>query len=83
MKIDYLRVSITDRCNLRCVYCHPPGGCNLVDREEILKLEEIYRIVELFSYCGVRKVRLTGGEPLIRRNIAYLIEKLSGIEGIE
>lgn len=83
MKTDYLRVSVTDRCNLRCVYCHPLGGCNLIDRKEILKLEEIHRIVELFSYCGIRKVRLTGGEPLIRRNIVYLIEKLSGIEGIE
>ncbi len=83
MKTDYLRVSVTDRCNLRCVYCHPMGGCNLIDRKEILKLEEIHRIVELFSYCGIRKVRLTGGEPLIRRNIVYLIEKLSGIEGIE
>ncbi len=83
MNVDYLRVSVTDRCNLRCVYCHPLGGCNLIDRKEILKLEEIHRIVELFSYCGIRKVRLTGGEPLIRRNIVYLIEKLSGIEGIE
>ena len=83
MNVDYLRVSVTDRCNLRCVYCHPLGGCNLIDRKEILKLEEIHRIVELFSYRGIRKVRLTGGEPLIRRNIVYLIERLSGIEGIE
>jgi len=83
MKIDYLRVSVTDRCNLRCVYCHPLGGCDLIDRKEILELEEIHRIVELFSYCGIKKVRLTGGEPLIRRNIVYLIEKLSGVEGIE
>ncbi len=83
MKTDYLRVSVTDRCNLRCIYCHSLDGCNLIDRKEILKLEEIHRIVELFSYCGIRKVRLTGGEPLIRKNIVYLIEKLSGIEGIE
>ncbi|MHC4530440.1 MAG: GTP 3',8-cyclase MoaA [Planctomycetota bacterium] len=83
MKIDYLRVSVTDRCNLQCVYCHPLSGCDLVDRKEILKLEEICRIVELFSYCGIRKVRLTGGEPLIRRNIVYLIKQLSGIKGIE
>ncbi|MHC4395877.1 MAG: GTP 3',8-cyclase MoaA [Planctomycetota bacterium] len=83
MKTDYLRVSVTDRCNLRCVYCHPLDGCNLIDRKEILKLEEIHRVVELFSYCGIRKVRLTGGEPLIRRNIVYLIENLSDIEGIE
>ena len=83
MKTDYLRVSVTDRCNLRCLYCHPMGGCELIARDEILKLEEIHRIVELFSHCGIRKVRLTGGEPLIRRNIVYLIEKLSAIKAIE
>ena len=83
MKTDYLRVSVTDRCNLRCIYCHPLCGCDFIERKEILRLEEIYRIVQLFAKCGVRKVRLTGGEPLIRRNIIYLIEKLSGIEGIE
>jgi cyclic pyranopterin phosphate synthase len=80
---DYLRVSITDKCNLRCIYCHPLSGCDLVERKEILRLEEIYRIVRLFVRCGIRKVRLTGGEPLIRRNIIYLIKKLSGIKGIE
>ncbi len=83
MRVDYLRVSVIDRCNLRCVYCHPLGGCDFLRREEILRLEEIERIVKLFARGGVRKVRLTGGEPLIRRNITYLIEKLSGIEGIE
>ena len=83
METDYLRVSVTDRCNLRCLYCHPMGGCELIARDEILKLEEIHRIVELLSHCGIRKVRLTGGEPLIRRNIVYLIEKLSAIKAIE
>ena len=83
MKTDYLRISVTDRCNLRCVYCHPLCGCDFIERKKILRLEEIYRIVQLFAKCGIRKVRLTGGEPLIRRNIIYLIEKLSGIEGIE
>ncbi len=83
MKTDYLRVSVTDRCNLRCVYCHPLCGCDFIEHKEILRLEEIYRIVRLFVRCGIRKVRLTGGEPLIRRNIIYLIENLSGIEGIE
>ena len=58
MKTDYLRVSVTDRCNLRCVYCHPLGGCDFVERKEILRLEEIYRIVQLFAKCGIRKVRL-------------------------
>ena len=59
------------------------GGCDFVERKEILRLEEIYRIVQLFTRCGIRKVRLTGGEPLIRRNIVYLVEKLAGIKGIE
>lgn len=83
MNADYLRVSITDRCNLRCIYCHPLDGCDFVERKEILRLEEIYHIVQLFVECGIRKVRLTGGEPLVRKNIVYLVEKLAGIEGIE
>ena len=83
MNADYLRVSVTDRCNLRCVYCHPLGSCDFVERKEILRLEEIHRIVQLFAKCGVRKVRLTGGEPLVRRNIVYLVEKLAGIKEIE
>lgn len=83
MNIDYLRVSITDRCNLRCLYCHPLGGCDFVERREILRLEEIHRIVSLLVKCGIRKVRLTGGEPLVRKNVVYLVEKLSEIEGIE
>lgn len=83
MITDYLRVSVTDRCNLRCVYCHPLCGCDFIEHREILRLEEIHRIVELLSCCGIKKVRLTGGEPLVRRNITYLVEKLSGIEGIE
>ncbi len=80
---DYLRVSVIDRCNLRCVYCHPLEGCDFLPREEILSLEEIYRIVRLVAGCGIRKVRLTGGEPLIRKNIVYLVEKLAGIVRIE
>ncbi len=83
MKTDYLRVSVTDRCNLRCVYCHPLEGCDFVERKEILRLEEIYRIVRFFVECGIRKVRLTGGEPLVRKNIIYLVEKLAGIKEIK
>ncbi len=83
MRADYLRVSVTDRCNLRCVYCHPLGGYDFVERKEILRFEEIYRLVRLLAKCGVRKVRLTGGEPLVRKNIVYLVEKLAGIEGID
>lgn len=83
MKTDYLRVSVTDRCNLRCIYCNPLGSCDFVEHKEILRLEEIYRIVKLFAGIGIRKVRLTGGEPLVRKNIVYLVEKLATIEAIE
>jgi len=82
MYIDYLRVSVTDRCNLRCIYCNPLGSCGLVDRDEILTFEEIHRIVRLFAECGVSRVRLTGGEPLVRKNITSLIEKLASITGV-
>lgn len=83
VNIDYLRVSVTDRCNLRCIYCSPLGDCNLAERKEILALEEIHRIVRLFARCGIKKVRLTGGEPLVRKNILYLVKKLAGIREIE
>jgi cyclic pyranopterin phosphate synthase len=83
VNVDYLRVSVTDRCNLRCIYCSPLGECDLAERKEILTLEEIHRIVRLFARCGIKKVRLTGGEPLVRKNILYLIEKLAGIREIE
>lgn len=82
MNIDYLRISITDKCNLRCIYCHPLGGCDFLDHKEILSFEEIHRIARLFVKCGIRKIRLTGGEPLIRRNIVYLVRQLAGIAGI-
>ena len=64
MSIDYLRVSVTDRCNLRCVYCHPQGGCNLIDRKEILKLEEIHRIhEECDAALAYRQAALDGDNP--------------------
>ncbi len=83
MKTDYLRISLTDKCNLRCLYCHPLSGSELLSRDQILTLEEIHRIVELFSQLGIHKVRLTGGEPLLRRNITYLISRLAQIKAIE
>jgi len=81
--IDYLRISITDRCNLRCVYCMPESGVKLFEHKDILTYEEIIRVADIAASLGVRKIRLTGGEPLIRKNISYLIASLKAIKGIE
>ena len=81
--IDYMRVSITDRCNLRCVYCMPEKGVKLFEHREILRYEEIIRVVRIAVSLGVRKIRLTGGEPLTRKNIFFLIASLKAIRGIE
>jgi len=78
-----LRVSVTDRCNFRCRYCMPAEGMPWIAREEILGFEEIERLVRLFVAMGVRDVRLTGGEPLVRRDFAALVRRLAAIEGIE
>jgi len=82
-QITYLRVSVTDRCNLRCLYCMPIGGVEFKPREEILTYEEIARVVHLCASLGVRKVRLTGGEPLIRRDLVDLVTALVRIPGID
>lgn len=81
--INYLRISVTDRCNLRCRYCMPPEGYDLGAHHDILNLEEIARLVRIASYTGIKKVRLTGGEPLLRRNIVQLIRYLKAIPGID
>lgn len=81
--IDYLRISITDRCNLRCVYCMPRSGVKLFEHREILTYEEITRVADIAASLGVRKLRITGGEPLVRKNISYLIASLKAIKGIE
>lgn len=82
-----LRISVTDRCNFRCVYCMPREvfGANyaFLDRREVLSLEEIARLARLFVERGVRKVRLTGGEPLVRRGIETLVERIAAIPGLE
>jgi cyclic pyranopterin phosphate synthase len=82
-KIDYLRVSVTDLCNFRCIYCLPPEGAPQTTHHEILRYEEILRIVDLFVRLGVRKVRVTGGEPLVRRDITHFIQQLTKIEGLK
>lgn len=83
--ISYLRLSLTDRCNLRCVYCMPEeeeGGLQLLQHEDLLSFEELLRIVELVVGMGMNKIRLTGGEPLVRRGVMDFIEALSRIEGL-
>lgn len=81
--IDYLRVSVTDRCNFRCVYCMPEEGAPIAPKEEILTFEEIERLLRIGAELGVRKVRLTGGEPLVRKDIVNLVERVAAIPGIE
>lgn len=81
--IDYLRISITDRCNLRCVYCMPSKGVPLLRHADLLSYEEILRTVRIAAQLGVRKVRITGGEPLVRKNLSWLIASIRQIQGIE
>jgi cyclic pyranopterin phosphate synthase len=80
---DNLRVSVTDRCNIRCFYCMPETGVQFVERREILDFEEIERFVRIAVSVGIRKLRITGGEPLLRRDLPVLIERLSAIPGIQ
>lgn len=81
-RISYLRVSVTDRCNLRCTYCMPCEGVQLLDHNDILTFEEIVSTVQAGVGLGIEKVRLTGGEPLVRKGIADLVAMLSEIDGI-
>ncbi|MHB8157300.1 MAG: GTP 3',8-cyclase MoaA [Desulfocucumaceae bacterium] len=76
-EINYLRVSITDRCNLRCVYCMPPEGVNPVSHEDVLRNEEIARLIKAGAGAGIRKVRLTGGEPLVRKGLVDLVAMIN------
>jgi cyclic pyranopterin phosphate synthase len=80
---DNLRISVTDRCNIRCFYCMPEEGVQYMMREEILSFEEIERFVRVAVSLGVRKLRITGGEPLVRKDLAVLVRKLVEIPGIQ
>lgn len=82
-KHDYLRISVTDRCNLRCVYCMPAEGMVFQPHEEIMSYEEIAETVSALAPMGLRKIRLTGGEPLVRKDLEQLVAMLSRIPGIE
>jgi|DewCreStandDraft_4_1066084.scaffolds.fasta_scaffold02708_27 cyclic pyranopterin phosphate synthase len=81
--INYLRISVTDRCNLRCKYCMPANGIQNYDNNELLTYEEIYRIVNNASKIGINRVRITGGEPLVRKDIDKLVSMISGIKEID
>jgi len=82
-KISYLRLAVTDRCNLRCQYCMPAHGIDIVDRKELLSYKEMYRITRVLSELGVNKVRLTGGEPFVRKDFVNFLESLSFNDKLE
>jgi cyclic pyranopterin phosphate synthase len=81
-RVDYLRISVTDRCNLRCAYCMPLEGVPLVWRSDILSYEEITEVAQIAAAMGVTTIRLTGGEPLVRRDLVRLVEMLAAVDGI-
>lgn len=80
--IDYLRISVTDRCNLRCVYCMPREGISLMRHEDVLRFEEIVEVARAAVDIGVNKIRLTGGEPLVRLGVEDLVAQLAAIDGV-
>ncbi len=82
-RIEYLRISVTDKCNLRCVYCMPEEGLPWLRRDELLSFEEIAAIVREMAAVGLRRIRLTGGEPLVRRDLPELVRQLREIAGID
>ncbi len=81
--IDYLRISLTDRCNFRCIYCMPEEGVQALAHEDILRYREIERIVRVAAGLGIRRLRLTGGEPLVRKGVEELVAGLKAVPGIE
>ena len=82
-KHNYLRISVTDRCNLRCFYCMPHEGIAWKKKDQLLTFEEIIRVSRVFAQMGVDKIRLTGGEPMVRKNLEVLIEQLALIDGVK
>jgi len=81
--INYLRISVTDRCNLRCIYCMPEEGVKLISHEDILTYEEIYTVTKAAAELGIEKIRITGGEPLVRSGLPGLVQMIARIEGID
>lgn len=81
--IDYLRISLTDRCNFRCIYCMPEEGVQMMDHESILRIEEVEEAVRVAAGIGIRSIRLTGGEPLVRLGVVDLVRGIANVPGIE
>ena len=81
--INYLRISVTDRCNLRCIYCMPQEGITLMSHYDILSYEEIYTLVKVAAELGINRIRLTGGEPLVRAGLSELVRMIAGIDTID
>jgi cyclic pyranopterin phosphate synthase len=82
-RINYLRLSVTDRCNLRCCYCMPAGGVEKLQHGELLSYEELHRVASACVASGIEKIRVTGGEPLVRKGLMGFLERLSGIPGLK
>lgn len=82
-RINYLRISVTDRCNFRCTYCMPAEGLPLKKHEDILSFDEIVEIITEGAQLGLKKIRITGGEPLVRKDLPKLVKMIAGVEGIE
>ena len=82
-QLNYLRLSVTDRCNLRCYYCMPEEGMQFASRKDLLSFEEMYLLVAIFCSLGVSKVRITGGEPFVRNGIMPFLENISTLEGLD
>ncbi|MEN8119929.1 MAG: radical SAM protein [Bacteroidota bacterium] len=82
-RINYMRISVTDRCNLRCVYCMPAEGIKLIPHEEILNFDEIFDVAKTAVSMGVDKIRITGGEPLVRKDIVELVRMIASLDGVK
>src|SRR3954471_4956530 len=81
--LNYLRLAVTDRCNLRCFYCMPEEGLNWLSRTELMSDQEILRICSLLVGMGIDKIRITGGEPFVRKNIMHLLTAISRLKGLK
>jgi cyclic pyranopterin phosphate synthase len=81
--INYLRLSVTDRCNLRCIYCLPEFSKDFIDESKLLTTDEYFRLIRILGNLGIKKVRITGGEPLVRKGIPGLVKKINSLENIE